>query len=153
MDLSSGGLGLFFEAHQEVEDILGPIASVHDIAGLDEMRLSPDPMEIVVDQPDLRILEDHEVFVIPVEVANGDDLFDPGPYARVLGSEAETGEGEKEKTYGFEGIHFLRHVLLSSMILESGYFHVRLDRLDPDSFSKHHFWQGRGPQISLVPRS
>ncbi len=48
MDLSASGLSFFFEAHQEVKDFFGPIPSVHDISGLDEMRLSPDPMEIVV---------------------------------------------------------------------------------------------------------
>jgi hypothetical protein len=75
------------------------------------MRLSPDPMEIVVDQADLRVLEDQdEVIVIPVEVANGDDLFDSGPYAGDLGSGGKAGEGEKKKTQGKESPQrFSRH--------------------------------------------
>ena len=150
MDLSAGSLSLFFEAHQKVKYFFGPVPPVHDITGLDEMRLSPDPMEIVVDQADLRVLEDQdEVIVIPVEVANNDDLFYPGPYAGDLGSVRKGGEGEKEKTHGkvtfrffagskhrFEEISFLRHVLLSLMILESLPFFTQ------NPIARYRYYQG-----------
>jgi hypothetical protein len=81
-------------------------------------------MEVFVDQRDFRILEDQdEILVITVEVADSDDLFDPGPDAGNRGRGAEAGKGEKEKegenerekggerAAGDGGSSFMRHFL------------------------------------------
>jgi hypothetical protein len=87
------------------------------------MRFSSDPAQIIIDQSHFRVLEDQkEILVIPVEVADGDDLLNPRPFVRGLGRRAEGGKGEKEKAGGYEEISFLRHVLRFFMIPESRMF-------------------------------
>ncbi len=102
MDLSSGGLSFFLKAHQKVEDLFGLVPPVQDITGLDQMRLSSRPMEIVVNQADLRVLEDqNEIIVISVEVAQGHDSFHTGPDAGNLSRRQIMSRNETDLTHSF----------------------------------------------------
>ena len=61
-----------FSRRVELEDLFGPGAPVQDVAELDEMGLAARPVEVVVDEADLRVGEDEdEAVVVAVEVGDG----------------------------------------------------------------------------------
>jgi len=75
MDPSPGRGSLVLQAPDEVENLSGSGASVHDIPHLDEVGLFGDPMKVMV--YDFQALKDlHKGFVGAVEVAYGHDLLD-----------------------------------------------------------------------------
>ena len=101
VDHAAGGGRFLLEAHEEVEDLLGPGAPVHDVAELDEMGLAARPVEVVVDEADLRVGEDEdEAVVVAVEVGDGHDPVDARPFEGDVGGGGEPGqdgEGQKEE--------------------------------------------------------
>ena len=84
------------EAHEEIEDLLGPGAPVHDVAELDEMGLAAGPVEVVVDEADLGVGEDEdEAVVVAVEVGDGHDPVDARPFVGDLGGRGGGGAGRR----------------------------------------------------------
>jgi hypothetical protein len=104
--LSAGGFGLALEAHQEIEDVLRPVPPVHDISHLDEVRLAPRPVEVFVEETDLRAPQDlDEVFIVAVEIADGHDPLDARPNTGNgrRGQEARKGDEEQDEDAGSPG--------------------------------------------------
>jgi hypothetical protein len=94
VDHAPHGRSFFLEADEEVEYILGIGAPVHDIAELDEMGLTRDPVELLVEDADSRLTEDEdEPVVIAMEVGDGHDAIDARPNIRDFGG---GGEAEEE---------------------------------------------------------
>lgn len=48
MDHAAGGASLFFEIADQVQDLLGEVAPVQDVAGLDEVGLAANPAISVI---------------------------------------------------------------------------------------------------------
>ena len=81
VDHAAGGLGLGLETHQDVHDLAGVRAPVHDIACLHKVGVAGAPVEILVDEP--RAPEDgDEVVIVAVQVPDDDDPADVRPNAR-----------------------------------------------------------------------
>ncbi len=86
VDHPARGRGFPLEAHEEFEDLPGVGTPVHDVAELDEVRSPARPVEIAVDEADLRMGEDEDESVeVAVEVGDGHDAFDPRPLVRDVG--------------------------------------------------------------------
>ena len=68
--LAARFFGLAFELLQELNSGAGARSPVEDVAGLDELFLSADPLELLVDQPEPAEQLD-EGFIVAVDVADG----------------------------------------------------------------------------------
>ena len=106
--------GLLFESHEEVEDVLGPLAPVQNVAELDEVGGAALPVKVGVDQVDLGVGEDvDEPVVIAVQVGHGHNVVDARPLAGDVGGgeeEGKEGEGQEQEpafrgTDAFPGHH------------------------------------------------
>ena len=97
MDHPARGRGFPLEAHEEIEDLPGVGTPVHDVAQLDEVGSPARPVEIAVDEADLRMGEDEDESVeVAVEVGDGHDALDPRPLVRDVGG----GDGTAEEAGG-----------------------------------------------------
>ncbi len=101
VDHAPRGRGFLLEAHEAVEDLAGAGAPVQDVAELDEVRFAADPVEVPVDEADLRVGEDEdEAVVVAVEVGDGHDALDSRPRVGDISGGGEAGEQDEKQQQG-----------------------------------------------------